>query len=104
MLERTYLINASEVIFYPYDSKRVLDQVASVDRDDRRAKKLEEELLERVTSKYIKYERRFEDVNDDNRPTMDNKVVFEVRLKSGAVVYYWFYDFKVKVGLTLADR
>lgn len=104
MLERTYLIDAVEVIFYPYDSKRVLDQVATVERNDRRVKKLEEELLERVTSKYIKYEKRFETVTDDNRPTMDNKVVFEVRLKSGAVVYYWFYDFEVKVGLTLADR
>ena len=104
MLERLLLIRATDVIFYPYDSKRVLDTVATVERDDRLVKRLEEELLERVTSKYIKYERRFEKVTEDNRPKMDNKVVFEVRLESGAVVYYWFYDYNVKVGLTLVDR
>lgn len=104
MLEKLFLINATEVIFYPYDSKRVLNTVVTVNRDNRRIKKIETMLLEMVTSKYNKEERRFESVTDDNRPKMDNKVVFEVRLETGEVVYYWFYDFDVKVGLTLADR
>lgn len=101
MLEKFLLFNATEIVFYPYDSKRVLDPVLSLEREDNAVKEMEKLLLKKVTSKYNKNERRFESVTDDNRPEMDNKVVFEVRLISGAVVYYSFYDTQFKVGLTL---